>query len=141
MTNMQILFSFNGRIRRLQWWVGTLLTMGVMLAVVFVSMLVVTSVFGDVQNVTAAASGIMGLVFVACYIAVIWIQLALGVKRLHDRENTGWWMLLGFVPIGGFVLLVMVGFLDGTQGPNKYGPSPKGIGGTTGDRELGSMFS
>ena len=68
------------------------------------------------------------------------VELALGVKRLHDRDMSGWWTLISFVPFGGFILLVILGFLDGTQGPNRFGPSPKGIGGAS-DRELGSVFS
>ncbi len=141
MSNMQILFGFNGRIRRLQWWMGSLIIMGIVLAAVVVVMTLVGAIYGDYRNAPAVVSMVFGSIFIACYVSIIWIQLALGVKRLHDKDMSGWWMLITFVPFGGFVLLVILGFLDGTQGPNRFGPSPKGIGGASTDRELGSVFS
>ena len=64
------------------------------------------------------------------YIAVIPVT----VRRLHDRNMSGWWILwfalLSMIPIIGWVVpliqLVIVWFLDGTPGPNLYGPDPKG---------------
>ena len=141
MSNLQILFGFNGRIRRLQWWMGSLIILGIMLAVVVVVSTLIGVVYGDYRNAPAVVTIIFGAILVACYVAIIWIQLALGVKRLHDKDMSGWWTLISFVPFGGFVLLVILGFLDGTQGPNRFGPSPKGIGGASTDRELGSVFS
>lgn len=59
-------------------------------------------------------------------LAAIWMKLAVMVKRWHDRDKSGWWMLIGLVPvIGDLWLLIECGFLDGTPGTNKYGPSPK----------------
>ena len=49
----------------------------------------------------------------------------------HDRDQTGLWVILAFVPvIGWFWWLINLGLLDGTPGANQYGPSPKGFGGT-----------
>lgn len=141
MSNLQILFSFNGRIRRLQWWMGSLIIIGIVLALVVVVTTLVSVIYGDYRSAPPVIAMIFGTVFLACYLAIIWIQLALGVKRLHDREMSGWWLLLSFVPFGGLILFVMLGFIDGTQGPNRFGPSPKGIGGASTDRELGSVFS
>lgn len=140
MSNLQILFGFNGRIRRLQWWMGSLIVIGVVLAVVVVVSTLIGVVYGDYRGAPPAMTMVFGTLLIACYIAMIWIQLALGVKRLHDRDMSGWWTLISFVPFGGFILLVILGFLDGTQGPNRFGSSPKGIGGAS-DRELGSVFS
>lgn len=141
MSNLQILFGFNGRIRRLQWWMGSLIIIGIVLAFIVVVTTLVSVIYGDYRNAPPVITMTFGTAFLGCYLAIIWIQLALGVKRLHDREMSGWWLLLSFVPFGGFILLVMLGFLDGTQGPNRFGPSPKGIGGASTDRELGSVFS
>ena len=70
------------------------------------------------------------LPLVLLYAVDVWIGLALAVKRCHDRDKSGWFLLIGFIPIiGGVWLLVELGFLDGTQGPNRFGPSPKGLGG------------
>lgn len=51
--------------------------------------------------------------------------LAVSVRRLHDADLSGLWWLLAFVPLGGVVILVFH-VLDGTPGPNRYGPDPKG---------------
>lgn len=141
MTNLQILFSFHGRIRRLQWWLGSLVAGGIVVAIAVALVFVMGAIYGDVDAVPPEVETILGAVLVVGYGVLVWVQMALGVKRLHDRDNSGWWMLLSIVPLGSLALLVMLGFLDGTQGPNKHGPSPKGIGGTIGDRDLGRVFS
>ncbi len=47
------------------------------------------------------------------------------MKRYHDRNKSGWWVLIVFVPvIGGLWYLIECGFLRGTPGPNNYGPDP-----------------
>jgi uncharacterized membrane protein YhaH (DUF805 family) len=46
------------------------------------------------------------------------------IKRFHDRDKSGWWVLIGLVPIIGAIwLLIELGFLKGTPGPNRFGPS------------------
>ena len=63
-------------------------------------------------------------------LVLLWPRLAIGVKRCHDRNKSGLWLLLALIPLLGWLwLLIDLGFLDGTPGSNKYGPSPKGIGG------------
>ena len=62
-------------------------------------------------------------------VVALWSGLAVQVKRWHDRDKNGVWVLINLIPIVGSIwALVENGFLDGTQGPNRYGPSPKGIG-------------
>jgi|SRR5579871_6282907 len=123
MNIMHLLFSFQGRIRRLHYWLGAI-----------GAGLVVGVVVGILGSMAGFASGspnglVLALIGVI-YLALFWVSIALGVKRCHDRDKTGWFLLIGLIPIiGGLWLLVDLGFLDGTQGPNKYGPSPKGIGG------------
>jgi uncharacterized membrane protein YhaH (DUF805 family) len=59
---------------------------------------------------------------------LLWPVLAVSIKRWHDRDKSGWWILITLIPfIGWLWQLIECGFLDGTQGPNKYGPSPKGL--------------
>ena len=51
-----------------------------------------------------------------------WVSLAISVKRWHDRGKSGWWVLIGFIPIiGGLWALIETGFLGGDPGPNQYG--------------------
>jgi uncharacterized membrane protein YhaH (DUF805 family) len=51
-------------------------------------------------------------------------SLAVGVRRLHDTDRSGWWLLLGLIPFGGIVVLVF-SCLDSQVGTNRFGPSPK----------------
>ena len=56
---------------------------------------------------------------VALGVLVTWISLAVAVKRYHDRDKSGWWLLIVFVPvIGGLWYLIECGFLRGTDGHN-----------------------
>ena len=58
-------------------------------------------------------------------VVALWISLAVAVKRYHDRNKSGWWVLIALVPvIGGIWYLIEAGFLAGTPGPNDYGPDP-----------------
>ncbi len=59
---------------------------------------------------------------VACYYLVI----AQSIKRLHDLDLRGWWLLLAFVPMVNFGLGAGMQFVAGTAGPNRFGPAPRG---------------
>lgn len=138
MSLWQMLFGFNGRLRRMHWW---LVRVGV-IAAAFVAVVafgaVVAGIFGGSENVPEFIQGMVGLVVIVVYFAVLWIELALTVKRWHDRDKSGFWFLIVLIPIIGPIwALIELGFLDGTQGPNQYGPSPKGVGGA----DLARVFS
>jgi uncharacterized membrane protein YhaH (DUF805 family) len=53
--------------------------------------------------------------------------IAVAVRRLHDSGRTGWWLLLGFIPILGALVLIFFYVLDSEPGDNPYGPNPKGV--------------
>jgi uncharacterized membrane protein YhaH (DUF805 family) len=65
------------------------------------------------------------VVYVIYALAVLIPGLAVAVRRLHDTDRTGWWILIGLIPIVGFIVLIVFLATDGTPGPNRYGPSPK----------------
>jgi uncharacterized membrane protein YhaH (DUF805 family) len=73
----------------------------------------------------AIRSGAVGAVlFVIFGIAVIYLALvglSLTIRRLHDSNKTGWWVLISLVPFGGIVILVFT-LLEPTPGPNRYQP-------------------
>jgi uncharacterized membrane protein YhaH (DUF805 family) len=50
-------------------------------------------------------------------------SLAVAVRRLHDIDRTGWWILIAFTIIG-IILLIVWDCIKGTTGPNRYGPDP-----------------
>ena len=99
----------------------------------------------------AGAALLIWLLGLILFIAATWSSLAVGVKRLHDRDKSGWWMLLFWLGpsvlggwptatpdlAGGFIFslaaaaiaiwgFVELGCLPGTPGPNQYGPDPLG---------------
>lgn len=72
----------------------------------------------------------IGILFLIVYwllaIAIIVPGIAVGVRRLHDTDKSGWWVLITLIPFGALVLLVFF-VLDSTPGTNQYGPNPKGM--------------
>jgi len=60
------------------------------------------------------------------YLAIIIPSIALTVRRLHDNDKSGWWILIAFVPILGGLYLFYLFVIKGTTGPNRFGPDPLG---------------
>jgi uncharacterized membrane protein YhaH (DUF805 family) len=66
--------------------------------------------------------GVIGLIY---SLAVLVPGLAVGVRRLHDTDKSGWWLLIALIPLVGIIVLIVFFATDGQPGPNKYGPSEK----------------
>jgi len=145
MSFAHVLFGFSGRINRGKYWAAVVFW----IVVLIVASGIIISLIGlgasdfsadDVGGVIAALGA--GIVVIISYFAV-------GIKRLHDRNKSGWWILLFYVGpmvlqgiantstsdvvssglgLVGFIIsiwaLVELGFLRGTVGPNQYGPDP-----------------
>lgn len=110
-----LLFQFDGRINRAKYWLGFL--------IVAVAGVIVAGIAAAVNS--NAFWGLAGLAL----LALLWPSIAIEIKRWHDRDKSGWWWLIRLVPfIGGLWVLIECGFLEGTQGPNQYGPDPLGGG-------------
>jgi uncharacterized membrane protein YhaH (DUF805 family) len=79
---------------------------------------------GDVERFIAnGGGGIVGLIWI---FATIVPALAVLIRRLHDTNRSGWWALIGLVPLAGAIVLLVFTVEDSNQGVNKYGDSPKG---------------
>ncbi|WP_024574430.1 MULTISPECIES: DUF805 domain-containing protein [unclassified Afipia] len=133
-----LLFYFSGRISRIEYWLSLLFYL-------LVAIILLTAVFwfgGDNHRV------LFKVIAIPIVIAGSWSGFAVGIKRLHDRNKSGWW--IGLFLLGPSVLssvgssiansiaflfyfagsaisiwaLVELGFLRGTRGPNKYGAEP-----------------
>lgn len=105
-------FSFSGRIRRLEF--------GLSYVFYFAFYLLILSL--------AESTNSEG--FFLLFIPAIWFILAQGVKRCHDRGNSGFYVIIPF-----YVLWLLFG--DSDFGENEYGPNPKGDGNTTEIEEIG----
>ncbi len=109
-----LLLRFDGRINRARFWSGV--------GALIVAYIVIFALFAIDSSALRALLGV-------AYVAMIWPSLAISIKRWHDRDKSGWWVLIGLVPvIGGIWALVETGFLAGTSGANQYGPDPLGGG-------------
>ena len=58
-------------------------------------------------------------------LAVLVPSIAVAVRRLHDTDRTGWWLLIAFLPLIGFIVLVVFFVLDGDAADNQHGANPK----------------
>lgn len=63
-----------------------------------------------------------GVLYTLASLALFLPALAVGVRRLHDLDRSGWWLLVGFVPVIGTILLLVWFCTRGTTGPNRFGP-------------------
>jgi uncharacterized membrane protein YhaH (DUF805 family) len=113
-----ILTSYDGRINRAKFWaaIGIFIALGVI-------GLILDSVLGT--RITLGGGGQLGIIGLIISLASIYFALAVYAKRWHDRDKSGWWTLIILVPFIGFIwFIVECGILEGTKGPNRYGPDP-----------------
>jgi uncharacterized membrane protein YhaH (DUF805 family) len=132
-----LLFSFSGRVNRAKYWL----------------MVLVALIVGLICAVLVLFLGVIGIILAAIlYIGLVIAGIAVGIKRLHDRDKSGWWLALFYLGVGllsglsqgfnrgessgiGLIFslatfaisiwaLVELGCLRGTPGPNRYGPDP-----------------
>jgi uncharacterized membrane protein YhaH (DUF805 family) len=109
--------DFSGRARRMEYW---------MFFVGVIGATVITSIIDGVLGMNTMVLGVYGPLTLLVALGTLVPSIAVGVRRLHDQDKTGWLMLIGLIPLlGGLILLVLM-FLEGTKGDNKYGPDPKG---------------
>lgn len=101
--------DFSGRARRSEYWYWALcvIIVGVVLQVI---------------------GGIIGsqIIYYVFALAVLVPNLAVGVRRLHDTGRSGWWLLIGIIPLIGAIVLIVWFCTDSEPATNQYGPSPKG---------------
>ena len=124
----QLLLSASGRIGRQTYWMSVI---GVSVAALLLEAIgwfvAQPTVYSD-GSIRFNVEGLPALAIFAIVILLLLltvIGLLLAIKRCHDRDRSGWFVLVALIPvIGGVWLLVELGFLRGTVGPNRYGPDP-----------------
>lgn len=94
-------FSFEGRIRRQEYWITA----------------IILCLLNGVLAAIISGNSSLGIFFIF-FIPLIWIGAAQSVKRSHDINNSGWFIL---IPLYGLWLC----FAEGTSGDNQYGSNPK----------------
>lgn len=103
--------KFSGRSSRSEYWYWVLfiLLVQLVLGVIESAVLPITS--------RGLLVGIFGLI-------VLLPNIAVSARRLHDIDKSGWWLLIGLIPILGAIVLIVFFCLKGTDGENRFGPDP-----------------
>jgi uncharacterized membrane protein YhaH (DUF805 family) len=104
--------TFSGRARRKEYWMFFLINI-----LVAIALAIIEAILG--------LPGILGGIYA---LALLIPGIAVTVRRLHDTGRTGWWILIGLVPVIGFIVLLVFMVLDSQPGDNAYGPNPKAAG-------------
>jgi uncharacterized membrane protein YhaH (DUF805 family) len=154
--------DFSGRSRRMEFWMWQLgkFLVSCVIWIVFFALAGTALMSGDPRQLLAAGGAIMTVWFLAVVfgLAILVPDIAVAVRRLHDIDRTGWWLL---APLGPYLITIVAGmlaasspdmvsaagilvivsmvavlalalvllvfyFLEGTRGPNRFGPDPKG---------------
>ena len=110
--------TFRGRATRSEYWWFVLFMALAGIAAIVVDMLI----FG--YNPANPES--FGVVNLLVSLALVLPSLAALVRRLHDVDRSGWWYFIVFIPIIGFIVLIVFLVKRGTPGTNRYGPDPFG---------------
>jgi uncharacterized membrane protein YhaH (DUF805 family) len=106
--------AFSGRARRAEFWLY--------LHFSFVIVLIL-------YILTVLTHGFIGMLIPVYCLAMLVPSLAVLVRRLHDVDASGWWILTGLVPVVGAIGVIgifVLTVLPGSRGPNRYGDDPKG---------------
>jgi uncharacterized membrane protein YhaH (DUF805 family) len=124
MSIKDLLFSFQGRIGRMPFWLaslGVIVAFTVVYALIFGAM-IASAGMSEGGSGGGAMGSVMSIVGLVVSLVCLWIGLAVQAKRWHDQDKSAWWILINLVPaVGGLIALVMCGFLEGTKGPNRFG--------------------
>jgi uncharacterized membrane protein YhaH (DUF805 family) len=97
------LLTYEGRFNRARYWAFTL---------VYIAVAIVLNYINEM----------LGLAFA---LVALYPAICVSIKRWHDRDKSGWWVLIGLIPIIGAIwVLIECGILKGTEGPNRFGPDP-----------------
>ena len=107
--------EFSGRARRREYWFFVLFNI-----IVSIVLVMIDSATGTLRM--AAGFGLLSGLY---SLAVLIPSLAVAVRRLHDTNRTGWWLLLAFIPLIGAIILIVFFATEGTSGNNDFGPNPK----------------
>lgn len=99
---------FGGRARRKEYWLFLLFNVIIAMVIVFI------------EGITG-----ISLLSILYLLAVFLPGLAVGVRRLHDTNRSGWWLFLSLLPLLGAIILTVFLCQDSQDEENEYGPNPK----------------
>ena len=125
-------FDYKGRSPRREYWLGW--------GQFFIGIIVIAALAGLVQDASGAEFGLADVPLALFVLASFVVGLATTVRRLHDQDKSGWYVLVYFVPfVGGIIFLVLM-LMPGTDDWNSYGEDPR-LGEEEARRNVAEIFS
>ncbi|KGL63489.1 DUF805 domain-containing protein [Polaribacter sp. Hel1_85] len=115
--------DFKGRARRQEFWMFTLIN------------IIISYSFTGLE--WATGSTIFSMLSLIYSLLVLIPGLGVSVRRLHDVGKSGWYYLLIFIPIIGWIWLIVLFAMEGESRPNEWGENPKGIGNDSAINQIG----
>jgi len=109
--------EFTGRSRRKEYWMFVLLSIGIY---------IIASLLDGIAGLNRMIAGMYGPITALVALGLLVPTLAVSIRRLHDSDRSGWWLLIGLAPIVGEIVLLVFMVLEGTRGANRFGADPKG---------------
>lgn len=109
--------TFEGRARRKEYWFYVLFY-----CLAIIALAIVDGIAGTFSK-QAEIGLLSGLFILATFVPT----LAVTVRRLHDTNRSGWWVLINLIPILGGIVVFVFTVLDSQPGANRFGPNPKGV--------------
>mgnify|MGYP001474305728 CR=1 FL=1 len=101
--------DFSGRARRTEYWMFILFSVIVSFVIELVDGLI----------------GMGGILYPVYFLVSLIPSFSVIIRRLHDTGRSGWWWLIGFVPVIGMIAMLLFFVLDSEPGTNQYGENPK----------------
>lgn len=106
---------FQGRARRKEYWYFALFN------------IIFSIILGVIDGVTGSFSpeagiGLLGSIY---SLAILIPAIAVSVRRLHDTNRSGWWLLILLIPLIGSIVFLIFTVQDSKPEENQYGPNPK----------------
>ena len=116
-------FDYSGRAPRREYW---LYVAGVVV-ILFVYLLLIGTFVPDAENEVDAADidRWLGFATIILLLGLMLVGLSAAVRRLHDHDKSGWFILLAAVPAVGWIFFLIMMLTPGTDGPNSYGINPR----------------
>jgi uncharacterized membrane protein YhaH (DUF805 family) len=116
---------FSGRARRKEYWWFSLFNFIFILVLDGIDLFVIAPHIHSLILPIVYTLTIVSSLTIIYILAVIVPGIAVGVRRLHDTNRSGWWYFIGLIPIVGSIILIVFYAMDSQPGDNRYGPNPK----------------